>query len=238
MTALEIAVQDAAGAAVALAGGADRVELCAALGATGGLTPSPATIAAAVATGVEVHALIRNRPGGFVYTEDEITVLADDVRRAVDLGATGVVIGALRPDGALDTAATAILLDAAGDADVTFHRAIDIVSDPVRALRQLADIGVLRVLTSGGAPKAGDGLDTLSALISADTGVEVMAGGGVTPESIPALLAIGVDAIHLSAKAVVADPGATGPGGGTSVGLETTDPAVVAAARAGIYTKR
>ncbi|GAC78557.1 copper homeostasis protein [Gordonia malaquae] len=238
MTTLEIAVQDAAGAAVALAGGADRVELCAALGATGGLTPSPATIAATVATGVEVHALIRNRPGGFVYSPDEVRVLADDVRRAVDLGAAGVVIGALQPGGALDAAATAILLDAAGDADVTFHRAIDTVSDPVRTLHQLADIGVLRVLTSGGAPKAGDGLNTLAALIAADTGVEVMAGGGVTPTSIPSLLAVGVDAVHLSAKAVVADPGATGPGGGTASGLEVTDPAVVAAARAATYTKR
>lgn len=235
MTALEIAVQDPAGAAIALAGGADRVELCAALGVTGGLTPSPATIAATVATGIEVHALIRNRPGGFVYTSDEVRVLADDVRRAVDLGAAGVVIGALRPDGALDAEATTLLLDAAGDADVTFHRAIDTVSDPVRTLERLADIGVLRVLTSGGAPKAGDGLAVLAELIGADTGVEVMAGGGVSPESIPSLLAIGVDAVHLSAKAVVADPGATGPGGGTAAALEVTDAAVVAAARAATH---
>ncbi|GEE03260.1 hypothetical protein nbrc107696_37060 [Gordonia spumicola] len=236
MTALEIAVQDAAGAAIALAGGADRVELCAALGVTGGLTPSPGTIAAAVATGIDVHALIRNRPGGFVYSPDEVAVLADDVRRAVDLGATGVVIGALRPDGALDATATAALLDAAGDADVTFHRAFDTVADPVGTLERLADIGVLRVLTSGGAARAGDGIDALAALVAADTGVEIMAGGGVTPDAIGALIAIGVDAVHLSAKTVVADPGVTGPGGGSGGGLEVTDPAIVAAARS--YAKR
>ena len=235
--ALEIAVQDAAGARVAVEHGADRVELCTALGATGGLTPSAGTIAAACATGAAVHVLIRSRPGGFVYSADEVRVLADDVRRAVDGGAAGVVIGALTADARVDVEATRVLADAArsaGAAQVTFHRALDAAADPLAAIALLADLGVDRVLTSGGAAAAPDGLDVLCALVAAGSGVEVMAGGGVRPESIAALVAAGVDAVHLSAKSVVPDPGEAGPGGGAGGGLEITDPSLVAAARAAI----
>lgn len=240
--ALEIAVQDVAGAVVARDGGADRIELCTALGATGGLTASTGLTAAVCAVGIDVHALIRTRPGGFVYSDEELDVLAADVVAAVRLGARGVVIGALLPDGALDIERTRVLVDAARAAeqeaqrpiDVTFHRALDVAADPVAALTALGAIGVDRVLTSGGAARAGDGLDVLAALVAADTGVQVMAGGGVTADSIPAIVATGVDAVHLSAKTVVPDLGATGPGGGSASELEVTDPATVAAAVAGV----
>lgn len=242
--ALEIAVQDVAGAVIARDGGADRIELCAALGATGGLTPSPGLIYGASAVGIDVHVLIRTRPGGFVYTDDELTVLVADVQAAVRFGASGVVVGALRPDGSLDPAGTRRLVDAARAAeqaagravDVTFHRAIDAAADPVAAITALGDLGVNRVLTSGGAAKAGDGLAVLRALVAADTGVQVMAGGGVAVDAIPAILATGVHAVHLSAKATIPDPGAAGPGGGTASELEVTDPALVAAAAAALRT--
>ncbi|WFN91306.1 copper homeostasis protein CutC [Gordonia sihwensis] len=183
-------MQDAEGAATARANGADRVELCTALGVTGGLTPSAGLLDAVCAVGIDVHALIRTRPGGFVYSDAEVDVLAADVaaavRLAVRLGARGVVIGALHADGTVDAGATGRLLAAARDAeqragrriDVTFHRAIDAAADPIAALTVLAGLGVDRVLTSGGAARAGDGLDVLRALVAADTGVEVMAGGG------------------------------------------------------------
>ncbi|MCF8570702.1 copper homeostasis protein CutC [Gordonia sp. HY002] len=234
MTALEIAVQDPAGAENARAGGADRVELCSALGATGGLTPTLASVEATVATGVEVHALVRTRPGGFVYTAGEIAVMAADIVHLVSAGAAGVVVGALHDDGSIDRGATAVLIAAArqsGDVQVTFHRALDAAADPVDALRVLGGLGVDRVLTSGGARTAYEGRAVLSALVAADTGVQVMAGGGVRPGDIGALVALGVDAVHLSAKALVDDPGSSGPGGGSAAGLETTDPALVAAAR-------
>ena len=99
MTLLEIAVQDVAGARVAVAGGADRLELCAALPETGGLTPSIgllAEVVAAVPATVGVHVLVRSRPGGFTYTADELAVQVSDVRAAVAAGAAGVVVGALR----------------------------------------------------------------------------------------------------------------------------------------------
>lgn len=233
MTVLEIAVQDADGAAAARAGGADRVELCAALGVTGGLTPSLASVETAVAADIDVHALIRTRPGGFVYSPAEIAVMASDIVHLVSAGASGVVIGALLGDGVVDRDAIAVLVAAArraGHVEVTFHRALDAVDDPVDALRVLADLGVDRVLTSGGAATAYDGLGVLSALVEADSGVQIMAGGGVRPDSIGALVEVGVDAVHLSAKTVIDDPGSPGPGGGSAAGLEVTDPAIVAAA--------
>jgi len=238
--ALEIAVQDAAGAVVAHAGGADRVELCTALGVTGGLTPTNGLIASVCAVGIDVHVLVRTRPGGFVYTEAELAVMAADIAAAVELGARGVVIGALLPGGSLDVPGTRILVDAARSAeqaagrpvDVTFHRAIDAAADPVAAIVALGELDIDRVLTSGGAPKAGDGLHVLAALVGADTGVQVMAGGGVTAQAIPGIVAAGVDAVHLSAKASIPDPGTAGPGGGSAAELEVTDAALERAAAA------
>lgn len=242
--ALEIAVQDVAGAVAARDGGADRVELCSALGATGGLTPSLGLIDRVCAVGIDVHPLIRTRPGGFVYSDEEFDVLAADIRAAIGLGARGVVVGALRPDGSLDLAGTKRLVEAARAAEqeagapveLTFHRAIDAAADPVAAIVALGELGVNRVLSSGGAARAGDGLEVLSALVAADSGVDVMAGGGVSVEAIPAIVATGVAAIHLSAKATIPDPGSAGPGGGTASTLEVTDRALVAAAAAAVRT--
>ncbi|PZR52168.1 copper homeostasis protein CutC [Xylanimonas oleitrophica] len=233
--ALEIAVQDVAGAGVAAQGGATRVELCAALGATGGLTPSAGTVAAVVdalaGTGVGVHVLVRPRPGGFVYAPEELAVQVRDVRAVLDAGADGVVVGALTDAGRVHAAALAALVDAAGGAEVTFHRAFDVVADRAAAARALAAAGVRRVLTSGGAVRAGAGVDALAALagLGRGLGLQVMAGGGVRPDDVAALVAAGVDAVHLSARRSVADDG--GPGGGADGGYDVTDPGVVAAAR-------
>ncbi|MFZ2511858.1 MAG: copper homeostasis protein CutC [Gordonia sp. (in: high G+C Gram-positive bacteria)] len=233
---LEIAVQDATGAAVARAGGADRVELCTALGATGGLTPSPGTLAQVRSIGIEVHALIRNRPGGFVYDDAELGAMADDIRSVGGLGTAGVVIGVLNADGEIDVAACRLLIAAAREAPtplhITFHRALDVVADQVAALATLADLGVDRVLTSGGARQVGAGMAQLARLTQARSGVQIMAGGGLTLDDLPALIEIGVDAVHLSAKRMAADPGRQGPGGGLGGGLEVTDPALVSAAAA------
>ena len=228
--ALEIAVQDVAGVRIAQRAGADRVELCVALAATGGLTPPIGLVEAAVATGMPVHALIRTRPGGFCYDAVELDVLVRDVRAVVRAGAAGVVIGALTLDGAVDPDAVRALVEAAGGAGVTFHRALDVVADPRAALDRLAALGVSRVLTSGGATRSIDGRDALADLaVHARGRVEVMAGGGVRVQDIGALFAAGVDAVHLSARRAVRDPGAAGPGGGSG-GYDVTDEATVRAA--------
>ncbi|MFK4850110.1 copper homeostasis protein CutC [Microbacterium sp. ZW T6_19] len=230
--AVEIAVQDQAGVRVAGAVGAARVELAQAL-ALGGLTPSPATLewclSAARETGVEVHVLVRPRAGGFHYDADEIAVSELDVRRAVDAGAHGVVIGALDAAGALDTDAMERLRDAAGAASVTLHRAIDVSVDPLGALEVARALGLRRVLTSGGASAAIDGIDMIRRMVSAAAGeIEIMAGSGVDAASARLLADTGVDALHFSAKRMVREVGgvrmgsaADGVGGYEVTDLET-----------------
>ncbi|MFT4259313.1 copper homeostasis protein CutC [Microbacterium sp.] len=227
--ALELAVQDQAGVRVAGAVGADRVELAQAL-ALGGLTPSPATlelaIAEAASVGVEVHVLVRPRAGGFHYDADELAVCELDVRRAVAAGADGVVIGALDAAGALDLEAMARLRDAAGSASVTLHRAIDVTADPIATLRAARALGLRRVLTSGGASEAIDGIDTLRELVAAAEGaIEIMAGSGVTAASARLLADTGVDALHFSAKRTVTQTGGVRMGSASDGvgGYETTD---------------
>ncbi|MGO4755267.1 copper homeostasis protein CutC, partial [Streptomyces sp. 2MCAF27] len=153
---LEIAVTSPAGARAARDHGADRVELCTGL-ELGGLTPSAASVEAVAAVGSPVHALVRCRPGDFVYDAEEIALMAAEVRSAVASGASGVVVGALTAEGLLDTDAVTRLTDAAHDAasnhgrsvDVTLHRAIDQSADPVAAAALLPSLGITRVLTSG-----------------------------------------------------------------------------------------
>lgn len=227
--ALELAVQDAAGVRVAAEIGAARVELTTAL-ALGGLTPSAATLElaleAADGDGPEVHVLIRPRGGGFHYTPDELAVSERDIRRAVAAGASGVVIGALNAEGRLDRDAMARLRDAAGGASVTLHRAIDVTADAVATLLAARELGLRRVLTSGTASAAIDGLDVLRALVAAAEGeIEVMAGSGVDAASAPAIAATGVDALHFSAKRSVSDSGSVRMGSASDGvgGYEITD---------------
>jgi copper homeostasis protein len=223
MTALELAVQDVRGAQTALAVGAARVELCAALGATGGLTPSVGLIEAVVAVGVPVHVLIRPRAGGFVYGADEMAVIRRDARAAVAAGASGIVIGALTETSAIDVDALRSVIECVDPSvvEVTAHRAIDVVPDRRAALDLLVDLDVTRVLTSGGAPTCAEGLAELGAMVDHAAGrIQIMAGGGVRIGDIAAVAATGVDAIHLSARAIV--EGSGGPGGGSG-GYEVTD---------------
>ena len=215
---VEIAVQDVAGVRIALEAGATRVELCQALG-LGGLTPSAglieATVAAVAWTGAAgfVHVLVRPRGGGFVYEADELDTIARDIRTAIALGADGVVVGALTQAGELDLDAIARFIDAAGDADVTVHRAVDASARPADAVASLAELGVRRVLTSGGAADCRAGLATLQSMVAASGALEIMAGGGVRIPDIADLAAAGVDAVHLSARGTTTRGGASGPGG-------------------------
>lgn len=207
--------------------GVDRVELCSAL-SVGGLTPSLGFIETAVATaGIPpVHVLVRPRPGGFEHTPQESDLIVRDVRHALAAGAHGVVIGGLRGD-RIDTELVERVVEAAGGADVTFHRAFDTVGDPVAALDILHHAGVRRVLTSAGADSVGDALPALTALVGTAAGrIETMAGGGVHPEIIPALLRTGVPAVHASAKHTVPDTATVALGTAAPPGTptrETTD---------------
>jgi copper homeostasis protein len=235
--ALEIAVTSPAGAITARDGGADRVELCVGL-ELGGLTPSQALVETTHETGIPAHALVRCRPGGFVHSPDEVELMVREVRTVLRSGAAGVVVGALRPDRTLDEDALRRFVDAArsvsATAEVTLHRAIDHATDPVAAAGSLAALGFTRVLTSGAAPTAVAGAETIARMVEAAGPVQVMAGAGVTPADVRALLATGAAAVHLSAKRPAADSTHAGvPMGAGDDGSAhfVTDAEVVAAAR-------
>jgi copper homeostasis protein len=154
---------------------------------------------------VPVFVIVRPRGGGFVYDADELDVMRRDVRAARALGADGIVIGALRPDAAVDADATRALVDAADGAPVTFHRAFDLAADRDAALGALIDCGVARVLTSGGAPTAIAGADAIAALVARSAGrVAVMAGGGVREAHVAELVRrTGVREVHVRGTRLV-----------------------------------
>ena len=208
---IEICVESAAGARSAGLGGADRVELCHDR-AVGGVTPSTEAIAAARrALEVPLHVLIRPRAGGFFFQKGEIARMVEEIATARTQGASGVVIGALGPSGAVDREATARLVERARPLSVTFHKAFDAARDPFEALEVLIDLGIDRVLTSGQAEAARDGLSTLARLVQSASGrIAILAGGGVTLDDLPGLAASGVGEIHAASCVLDAD-GRTDP---------------------------
>ena len=186
------------------------MELCAALH-DGGTTPSAGMIAATkAAVSVPVFVMIRARGGGFVYSDAERDVMRRDVFVARELGADGVVIGALRRDGTIDLEIVRMLVSAAGDLPVTFHRAFDLTPDLAASLDVLAGAGVQRVLSSGGAPNAAEGAAVLGDLVrQGGTRVVVMAGGGVREENVRSLVSVsGVREVHVRLTRLARDRGA------------------------------
>lgn len=196
---LEICVDDVAGLDAAIAGGADRIELCSALGA-GGLTPSRGFMALAAKAPIPVHALIRPRAGDFTYSEAEIVVMEADIAAAREAGLAGVVIGATTTQSTLDADVIRRLVSAAAGLDLTLHRAIDVVGDMDVALDLAIALGFSSILTSGGARHAEEGLETLARLARRSAGrITIMPGGGVRPENVTRLLAIpGIRELHAS----------------------------------------
>lgn len=186
---IEAAVESLDEALAAIAGGADRLELCADLD-VGGTTPSPALVATVMARAtVPVVVMIRPRGGDFVYSRVELERMREDVARAVDAGAAGVVLGALDPPDRVDEAATRGLVSAAHGLPVTFHRAIDETADVLAAVDTLASLGVARVLSSGAAPTALEGAATLAVMVErAGDALRVVAGGGVRAHNVVELV--------------------------------------------------
>ena len=200
---LEICVDDAAGLAAAIAGGADRIELCAAL-ALGGLTPAKSLMRAAAQAPIPVHAMIRPRAGGFVFGAAEVDLMRADIDDAHAAGLAGVVLGASLPDNTLDEACLSRLQEhaAALGLSTTLHRAFDLVPDLDAALESAIALGFDRVLTSGGASTAVAGLDRLAELHAAARGrIILMPGPGIRADTIGTIAArLPVAEIHASAS--------------------------------------
>ena len=162
------------------AGGADRVELCSSL-FVGGLTPSFGTIAETTRRlRIPAIVMIRPRGGGFCYSESEFAAMLSDAEAAVAQGVAGLVFGVLTADGAIDLERTQRLRDLASARDAVFHRAFDVTPDPFRALDQLVDLGITRVLTSGQQDTVPEGVELIKRLVDyAGDRITVMPGGGI-----------------------------------------------------------
>lgn len=198
---IEVCVDNAEGLAAAVAGGADRIELCAAL-SVGGLTPSPGLMALAARATVPVLAMIRPREGDFVYSSAEISQMVADIVAVRHAGLAGVVFGANRADATLDVAVLRELIAASKGLDMTLHRAFDLAPDPDAALETAISLGIPRVLTSGGARTAVAGRANLERLFKlAGSRVTIMPGSGITAETVSELRGLPLREVHASCAA-------------------------------------
>jgi copper homeostasis protein len=208
LTLLEVCVDSIDGVGAAVRGGADRIELCAAL-EVGGLTPSLGLMRAAADCGVPVFAMIRPRAGGFVYRPDDIAVMCADIAAARAAGMAGVVLGASLPDGRLDEGVLSALLAEAGGMGRTLHRCFDLVPDRSRALEQAVALGFDRVLTSGGAETADQGVAVLAALMEQTAGrIQIMPGAGISAQTAHLLHGLPLREVHASCSMPVAEAAA------------------------------
>ena len=233
MIRLEVCVDDALGLAEAVAGSADRVELCAAL-SIGGLTPSHGLMAVAAGCGVPCYPMIRPRAGDFVFCAAEVEVMRADIRAARALGLPGVVLGASRADGCLDEAVLRVLLAEAHGLDVTLHRAIDLAPDKAAAVDTAIALGFRRILTSGGALTAPDGADVLALMMERAGDCIIMPGSGVSVASLPRLRHLPLREVHASCAVALPHGGEPLRFGFQSVGEKRTDRAAVAALKAAL----
>lgn len=182
---LEIATTDYSSTKAAVAGGADRIELCMAL-SEGGLTPSMGLIQQCRTDfNVALFPIIRPRSGDFLYSEKEFEIIKQDALFCKQIGCDGVVIGFLHSDGAINKAWTSEIVDLVYPLEVTFHRAFDRCRDPFAALEELIEAGCQRILTSGLQPTAPEGVMLIKALIEKAAGrIVIIPGSGVRANNI------------------------------------------------------
>ena len=202
---LEICIDSLASAKAAIAGGADRIELCSALLA-GGLTPYTQLLRQIKAeSDIPVRCLMRLRPGDFLYTKEELEMMRCQIVELREAGADGFVIGCLTAQGDLDQEVMKPLIEACGGKGITLHRCIDVSRDVAQAYRDAASLGIDTVLTSGGASNCAAGAETIGKLLELRdqlAGPEVLIGAGVNAAVIRAFRAEypKARAFHMSGK--------------------------------------
>lgn len=206
---IEACVDSHASCMAAARGGADRLELCANL-AIGGTTPSPVVFKQVRRDcDVKINVLIRPRFGDFLYTDIEMEEMCEEIATFRDLGANGVVIGTLTPEGELDREKMARLIACAGGMDVTLHRAFDMTRDPFEALEAAIELGCRTILTSGQAADAAAGKGLLKELYAKAAGrIDIMAGCGVKKWNIQEIHdEAGVVVFHTTGRKAPLDSG-------------------------------
>lgn len=204
-TVIEICAGSVESAIAAAHGGAQRIELCSAL-SEGGLTPSQAMIEY-VKSNLKIltFVLIRPRSGDFSYSRAEFEVMKSDIFSAKVKGADGIVTGMLNTDGTIDTCRMKEIVEMAHPMPVTFHRAFDLTRDPYEALEEIIGLGCHRILTSGQASGAIEGVELISELVNkAGSRIIIMPGGGINTSNLRELFAkTGAAEFHLSAVSPV-----------------------------------
>ena len=202
---LEVCVDSVESAKAAVRGGADRLELCANL-VIGGTTPGVSQFKQIrKACDIPINVLIRPRYGDFLYTDHEFQMISEDARMFRDLGADGIVVGFLKPDGNLDMERLKMLREKAGTGSMTLHRAFDVCRDPYRSLKEAMEAGADTILTSGQQNTCMEGKSLLGELIGQTEGrIDIMAGSGVNVDAIACLMdEIDARCFHMSGKTIV-----------------------------------
>lgn len=190
----------------AAAAGANRVELCSNLGA-GGLSPSYGTVKVAARTGLPVMAMLRPRPAGFCYGQAELEVMALDAAAFIEAGATGLVFGILTEGGRVDLARSAKLMASVSCKEWVFHRAFDLVPEPFRALEELIELGITRVLTKGQANSFEEGEELILELKKRAKGRIQILVPGVRPTNVERIVREdGFDQLHFGRFCERSDP--------------------------------
>jgi len=197
---MEICIDSLESARNAIEGGANRLEVCSAL-SEGGLTPSPGLIQQIKSfTTIPLYAMIRIRCGDFVYSPEEIDAMLYDLKILKDHRVNGFVFGALTTECEIDAVACEKIVSAARPLPVTFSRAFDLTTNPVKSMELLANLGFKRILTSGQKNTALEGLELIKILLQKAQKVVIMPGAGITKDNIRKIMESGAKEFHASAK--------------------------------------
>tara|TARA_B100000927_G_scaffold87008_1_gene70162 strand:+ start:696 stop:1310 length:615 start_codon:yes stop_codon:yes gene_type:complete len=165
--------------------GADRIELCKDLHLEG-LTPDYKSAKRTIDTlNIPVFVLIRPRKGDFMYSDEEFELMKQDILKFKEMGCKGIVSGVLNDDNSIDIKRTKKLVELSRPLEFTFHRAFDVVSDPLEEIENLIRLGVNRILTSGQKEKAIDGLVLLEKLKRiSNNRILIMPGSGISKNNL------------------------------------------------------
>lgn len=200
---LEICASNYQSALTAQTAGADRIELCSEL-AVGGITPSYGLLKQVLKDlKIPVFVLIRPRSGNFTYSDADFEIMKQDIEVCKDLGCAGIVSGVLHLDNTIDAERTRTLIELSKPMAFTFHRAFDWTPNPFDALNLLIDLKATRILTSGQASSAEEGILILQQLKDlAGAHLDILPGSGINPNNILIFKGAGFKEVHCSSVLV------------------------------------